>query len=137
MFLNICCCHIPFVYVLVKFMLYLWKRNPKVTPVNYWRYLVLHKLEGNYIRMLCVILNKSWKQHSTKQQLYGHLPPLWKTIQIRQTRPVGHSWRSKDKLISDIFYGLLHMDTLVLADQQELTYTCSVQTQYVVWRTWW
>ena len=25
--------------------------------------------------MLCVVLNDSWKQHPTKQQLYGHLPP--------------------------------------------------------------
>ena len=39
----ICCCHIPFVYVFVKFVLYLWKRNLKVTPVNYGMYLVLHK----------------------------------------------------------------------------------------------
>ena len=37
----------------------------------------------------------------TKQQLYGHLPPITKTIQIRRTRHVGHCWRSRDKLISD------------------------------------
>ena len=43
MFLNICCCHIPFVYVLVKFVLYLWKRSLEVTSVNYGRYRVLHK----------------------------------------------------------------------------------------------
>ena len=27
---------------------------------------------GTYTRMLRAILNKSWKQHPTKQQLYGH-----------------------------------------------------------------
>ena len=48
------------------------------------------KLDGNYTRMLQAILNKSWRQHSTKQQLYGHLPPITKTIQVRQTRHVGH-----------------------------------------------
>ena len=48
MFLNICCCHITFVYVLVKFVLYLWKRNLKVNPVNYGRYLVLHRSWENY-----------------------------------------------------------------------------------------
>ena len=32
------------------------------------------KLDGNYTRMLWSILNKSWRQHPTKQQLYGHLP---------------------------------------------------------------
>ena len=33
------------------------------------------KLDGNYTRMLQAILNKSWRQHPTKHQLYGHLPP--------------------------------------------------------------
>ena len=44
------------------------------------------KLDGNYTRMLQAILNKSWGQHPTKQQLYGHLPPITKTIKIRRTR---------------------------------------------------
>ena len=38
------------------------------------------KLDGNYTRMLRAILNKSWRQHPTKQQLYGHLLPIKKTI---------------------------------------------------------
>ena len=41
------------------------------------------KLDGNYTRMLRAILNKSWQQHSTRHQLYGHLPPITKTIQAR------------------------------------------------------
>ena len=60
------------------------------------------KLDGNYTRMLQAILNKSWRQHPTKQQLYGHLPPIMKTIQVKQTRHVGHCWRSRDELISAI-----------------------------------
>ena len=60
------------------------------------------KLNGNYIRMVQAVLNKSWTQHPTKQQLYGHQPPITKTIQVRRTRNAGHSWRSKDELISDI-----------------------------------
>ena len=39
---------------------------------------------------------------NTRHQLYGHLPPIMKTIQVRQTRHAGHCWRSKDKLISDV-----------------------------------
>ena len=35
-----------------------------------------------------------------------------------------------------LFYGLLHNDPLVLAYQQELSYTSSVRTLDVVWRTW-
>ena len=60
------------------------------------------KLDGNYTRMLQAILNKSWRQHPTKQQLYGHLPPIMKTIKIRWTRHAGHCWRSRDELISDV-----------------------------------
>ena len=59
------------------------------------------KLDGNYTRMLQAILNKSWRQH-TKHQLYGHLPPIMKTIQVRRTRHAGHSWRSRDELIRDV-----------------------------------
>ena len=51
------------------------------------------KLDGNYTRMLRAILNKPWRQHPTRHQLYGHLPPITKTI---------HCWRSKDELISDL-----------------------------------
>ena len=51
------------------------------------------KLESNYTRMLRAILNKFWRQNPTRHQLYGHLPPISKTIQAR---------RSKDELISDV-----------------------------------
>ena len=60
------------------------------------------KLDGNYTRMLRAILNKSWRQHPTRHQLYGHLPPIRKTVQARRTRHAGHRWRSRDKLISDV-----------------------------------
>ena len=61
-----------------------------------------NKLDGNYTRMLQAVLNKSLRQHHTKQHLYYHLPPIMKTIKVRWTRHVGHCWRSKDELISDI-----------------------------------
>ena len=60
------------------------------------------KLYGNYTRMLRVILNKSWRQHPTRHQLYGHLPPIRKTIQARRTKHAGYCWRSKNQLISDV-----------------------------------
>ena len=60
------------------------------------------KLDGNYTRMLRAILNKSWRQHPTRHQLYGHLPPITKTIQVRRARHAGHCWRSKNELVSDV-----------------------------------
>ena len=60
------------------------------------------KLDGNYTRMLQAILNKSWRHHPIRHQLYGHLPPITKTIQVRRIRHAGHCWRSRDELISDV-----------------------------------
>ena len=60
------------------------------------------KLDGNYTKMLQAILYKSWRQHPTKHQIYGHLRPITKTIQVRRTRHAGHCWRSRGELISDV-----------------------------------
>ena len=60
------------------------------------------KLDGNYTRNLRTVLNKSWQQHPTRHQLYGHLPPISKTIKARRTRHAGHCWRSKDEILSDV-----------------------------------
>ena len=55
------------------------------------------KLDGNYTRMLRAILNKSWRQHPTKQQLYGHLPPITKIIKVRRTRHARQCTRSRER----------------------------------------
>ena len=60
------------------------------------------KLDGNYTIMLRAILKKSPRQHPIKQQVYGHLPPIMKTIKIRRTSHEGHCWKSRDELISDV-----------------------------------
>ena len=90
------------------------------------------KLDGSSTRMLRAILNKSWKQHSTKQQLYGYFPPISKTMQIRRTRHTGHLGRNKDKLIDDVLQWILfHVDLSVLDKQQELIYISSEWRQRV------
>ena len=60
------------------------------------------KLYSNYARLLWAILNKFWRQHLTKQQLFGHRPAITKTIQVRRTRYAGHCWKNKDELISNL-----------------------------------
>ena len=60
------------------------------------------KLDSNDTRMLWAVLNTSWRQHSTKQQLLGLIPPITKTIDVRRTRHTRHCWRSKDELIRDV-----------------------------------
>ena len=39
-------------------------------------------LDSNYTIIMRAILNKFWRQHPTKPQLYGHLPPITKAIQV-------------------------------------------------------
>ena len=58
------------------------------------------KFDGNYTRKLRAKLNMSWRQHLTKQQLYVHLPPTTKIIQVRRTRHGGHCIR-RGELMSD------------------------------------
>ena len=77
---------------------------PKVSP-------------GSDLRLELTGIDK--KYHLTKQQLYGHLPLISQTIQVRRTRHAGYCPGNKDELITS---GLQHMDTPVLADLQRLTY---------------
>ena len=48
------------------------------------------------------LLYCSWWQHPTRYQLYGYLPPIIKTIQVRGTRHAGYCLRSRDELISNV-----------------------------------
>ena len=93
------------------------------------------KLHGNYTRMLQAILNKSWRQHPTRHQLYGHLPPITKTIQVRWTRHEGHCWRSRDELISDVLLWTPHMAEQKQDDQHEHTFSNYVKIRDVVQKT--
>ena len=93
------------------------------------------KLDGNYTRMLRAIFNKSWRQHPTRHQLYGHLPPITKTIQVRRTRHVGHCWRNKDELIGDVLPWTPHMSGQKQDDQFEHTYRSYVRIRDVALKT--
>ena len=93
------------------------------------------KLDGNYARMLRAILNKSWRQHTTKRQLFGHLPPITKTIQVRRTRHAGHCWGSRDELISDLLLGPPHMADQKQDDQLERTYSSSGRIRVAALKT--
>ena len=83
------------------------------------------KLDGNYTRMLRAILNKSWRQHPTKQQLYGHLPrKLSKLDESNMRDTAGEVGTSSWVMYS---CGPLHMDEQRQDVQLEPTYSSSVQ----------
>ena len=93
------------------------------------------KLDGNYTRMLRAILNKSWRQPPTRHQLYGHLPPITKTIQVRQIRhadTVGEARTNSSVMYS---YGPPHMAKQKQDDQLEHTYSCYVRIRDVALKT--
>ena len=59
-------------------------------------------LKGTYTRMLRAVLNISWKEHPTNKVLYGHFIPIADTIRESRLRFAGHSWRSKEEIVSDV-----------------------------------
>ena len=100
---------------IVRFILFhsaMWNANSLVRVLNsclrvlFQRQYPLHykhlHFRDVYTTVAVRSLTSHLNQHPTEQQLYGHLPPISKTIQIRRTRYVGHCWGSKNRLISDI-----------------------------------
>ena len=64
-----------------------------------WNQVIKSSIREKFLLHCLLIYFASW---FTRHQLYGHLPPITKTIQVRRTRHAGHCWRSKDELISDV-----------------------------------
>ena len=90
--------------------------------------------------MLKVIVNKSWGQHPIKQKLYGHLPPIKKTIQIRQARRADTVGKLRTNSKAMYSYGTLHMNEQRQNDQQEPIYKNTVLIQDIALKTsreWW
>ena len=61
------------------------------------------KLDGNYTKILCAVLNKSWKQHPTKTTA---VQPLTSHLQNYPGKVNKTCWKllgNKDKLINDVF----------------------------------
>ena len=61
-----------------------------------------NRLDGTYTRMLRAVLGVSWKEHKTNKELYNKLPNITDTLRNRRLRFIGHRWRRKDKVISEL-----------------------------------
>ena len=48
------------------------------------------KVDGAYTRMLHIVLNISWRDHITDEDLYGHLPKVSTKIRERRMRVAGN-----------------------------------------------
>ena len=93
------------------------------------------KLDGNNTRMLRAVLNKFWRQHHTKQQQYGHLPPITKTkLDEPDMQDTAGEVRTNTYAIYSC--GPLHMDEQGEDVQLEPIYNSSLPMRYVAWERW-
>ena len=93
------------------------------------------KLDGNYTRRQREILNKSLRQHPTKQRLYGHLPPITKTkLDEPDMQNSAREVRTSSQLTFSC--GPFHMDEQKQYDQLEPTYNSSVPIQDITLKTY-
>ena len=90
-----------------------------------------NRLDGTYTRMLRAVLNIHWKKHPTLNQLYDKLPRISQVLRGRRLQLAGHSWRSKNELVSDVllWIGHLHMVNEVLENQRKPTLISSQTMQ--------
>ena len=68
----------------------------------------------------------------TRHQLYGHLPPIMKTIQVRQTR---HAGQARTNSLVMYSYGPPHMAKQKQDDQLEHTYSSYMRIWDVALKT--
>ena len=87
---------------LCSFNFNLWSAGTSKSIIRRFFFCFVLFWQNGWRKSLTAILNKSWRQHSPKPQLYGHLTPITKTIKVRRTRHAGHCWRSRDELVNDV-----------------------------------
>ena len=59
------------------------------------------RLDGMNTSKLMWAQNLSSKNHPTKDEIYGELPPISTTVAQRRARFTGHCFRAKDQVLSD------------------------------------
>ncbi len=60
------------------------------------------RLDGTYTRLLMRVQNISWREHKTKAEIYGSIPPISTTVAQRRARFAGHCYRAKEQVVSDL-----------------------------------
>ena len=93
------------------------------------------KLDGNYTRMLRAILNKSWRQHPTRHQLYGHLPPITKLSKLDEPDMQDTAGEAGTSSLVMYSNGPPHMARQKQNDQLEHTFSSKVRIRDVDLKT--
>ena len=93
------------------------------------------KLDGNYTKMLRAILNKSWRQHPTRRQLYGHHLPSRKLYKLDEPDTQDTAGEAKTNSSVMYSYGPPHMAKQKQDDQLKHTYSSYVRIRDVALKT--
>ena len=62
------------------------------------------KIDGLYTKLLRRVLNFSWRDHVSNNNLYGDLPSLSSTIRQRRLRFAGHCSRATNQPVTDLLF---------------------------------
>ena len=94
---------------------------------------LVKRLDGNCTKMLRAISNNTWRQHPTKHQLYGHLPPITKTMldEPDMQDTAGEAGKTSYVMYS---YGPSYMAKQTQDDHLEPIYSSSVRIRDVALR---
>ena len=76
-------------------------------------------MDGNHSRMLCAVLDKSWKQYPTKTVVWSLTSHL-KNHPSKTNKMWNTARKTRTNSLVMFFYGPLHMDVLVLANHREI-----------------
>ena len=60
------------------------------------------RFDGTFTRILMRVQNISWREHKTKAEIYGDIPPISSIVACRRTCFAGHCFHAKDQIISDV-----------------------------------
>ena len=60
------------------------------------------RLDVIYTPLLMRVQNLSWKNHPTKQQIYGNIPSVSTTVKARRVQFAGHCCRAEKEVISTL-----------------------------------
>ena len=95
------------------------KRTPTVGPSLSRSLLLVDSV--CYSRLLRVALNVTWRDHISNEELYGDLPPISTSLQIRRLQFSGHCWRSENETVSQLLlWDPKHARSWRCAQQQHL-----------------
>ena len=61
-----------------------------------------NRLDNTYTRMLRAVLGVSWKVYKSNNELYGNLSKITSTFQVGRRKFIGHMWRRKVELVSQV-----------------------------------